>query len=265
MNFALMLAAAAYAGHADAVLEVDNDFEGELTIYVDGRYEGTARGDARTRVEVKPGKRDVVLQRPGGAVLASRTLHFHKGITAVLPIAAPKAPLMVRNTSAVPLQVDVGPGDGVWISPNTAVELVVTAGTVDLEARVREAGHIERVTVRTLWVEPGQRAETVLDYRPVAHTRLSVRNQGHERLRAVVDGVEVGFVDPGERRSVAVSPGRVTVRFYDRHGRLVEVRDVHADKGQKTAVVASVVPPPPPSPQRPSGSCSGGSTRVALR
>jgi hypothetical protein len=256
---ALMLAAAAHAGSGSAWLEIDNDFEGELLVYVDGRYEGTARGRSSTPLDVKSGRRSVSLQRPGGAELVARSLHFHKGITTVLPVASPVGTLRVSNPSEVPLQVDVGPGDGVWISPGTAVDLRVTAGTVSLEARVREAGRVERVTERTVWVEPGaQRTSVVLDYTPTSHTRLSLRNEQGTRLRAVIDDRTVAWLDPGERQSVAVAPGAVTVRFYDSRGRLVDTDVVHADRGRKTAVVASGGPVPASAP-------CGSTVRVALR
>lgn len=233
----LLLASLAQAGHGDAFLEIDNDFEGALEIYVNGRYEGTAPGDRRTVVEVKPGHRDLMLRRPeSGAVLLARDLHFAKGVTSVVTYTAPRMTLRVRNTSPVPLQVDVGPGDGVWVSPYSATDLRVTAGTVQLEARVREAGHIERVTTRTIWAEPGQPLqEAVLDYTPTSHTRLSLHNEQGIRLRAVVEGVEV-WLSPGERRSVAVAPGYATVRFYDTRGRLIDTDRVYASRGEKTVV-----------------------------
>jgi len=268
---ALMAALTAPAlASPSAFLEIDNDFEGELELYVDGRYHGLVPGDERLRVDVKKGRRDVRLQRPGThARVLDQTLHFSPGVTSVLEVRTPMTTLQVRNTSPVPLQVDLGPGDGVWIAPSTSVDFRVPAGTVSLEARVRSAGRVEQVRVRTLWAEPGLTTKHVLDYTPPAPTRITLKNRDHQPLRAVVDGVEVGWLDPGENQGVTVSPGMVTVRFYDAYGRLVSVTNARATKGDKTPVVATATvwkPAPPPRHVRPASSCSGSSSdRYARR
>ena len=267
MALMLAIAAPAMAGPR-AHLEVDNDFDGELELYVNGRFEGLVPGDERLRVPVKTGRRDIRLQRPGGgATLLAQSLHFSPNVISIVRVKAPMTTLQVRNTSVVPLQVDVGPGDGIWIAPSTAIELQVRAGTVGLEARARLPGGVEQVSARKLWAEPGQRSTHVLDYKPPI-TRLALKNRDHQRLRAVVGDVVVGWLDPGESQVVTVDPGRLTVRFYDRHGRLVSVMDARATRGEKTPVVATraAVPPPPPAHQRP-GSCDGRprDDRYALR
>jgi len=256
----LALSAPAQAGPRTAFLEVDNDFAGELELFVNGRYEGLVPGHRRVRFEVKNGRREVRLQRPATAArVVKTTLHFSPGVTSVLQVDAPMTTLQVRNKSPVPLQVDVGPGDGVWIAPTSMVELRVPSGDVTVEARVREAGRVERVRQHTLWAEPGVVNEHVLDYSPTAHTRVSVKNRDHQPLRVVVDGVEIGWLDPGASRVVAVAPGMVTVRFYDVYGRLVTTTDTRATRGDKTVVAAraSWSPPPPPRHLRPGPTCDG--------
>jgi hypothetical protein len=245
----LALSGVALARPAPALLEVDNDFEGEVEVYVDGRYEGTVPGDRALRMDVPPGRRGVVVQRPrGGAVLLSTTLHFQHGVIAGLEVQTPHTSIRVRNVGSVPLSVDFGPGDDVWVAPNSAAEVRVPAGTLSLTASARDRDGLSRVRAETLWLEPGQRHEHVFDYTPPPPTRLSLWNPSPERLRALVEGQEVGWLAPGETRLVAVDPGRTEVRFYDRSGRLESVFTVRAERGERTQVVAATSSPRPAHP-----------------
>lgn len=260
----------ASARPSPALLEVDNDFEGEVEVFVDGHYEGTVAGDRALRMDVQPGRRDVRVQRPrGGAVLLSTALHFQRGVISGVEVHAPLTRLRVVNAGTMPLSVDLGPGDDVWIAPSSSAELRVVAGTVDLVASASDRDGMHRVHSERIWVEPGAPAEHVLRYTPPPPTRLALTNPSFEPLRALVDGREVGWVSPGASQLVLVDPGRTQVRFYDRRGRLVSAMDVRAERGEKTRVVAVAAAPPPHRPTGPvrvtSSSCSGGSRTVAMR
>ncbi len=243
----LALTGAAMARPSPALLEVDNDFEGEVEVYVDGRYEGTVPGDRTLRMDVQPGRRAVRIQRPrGGAVLKTTSLHFQHGVISGIVVETPLTRLQVLNTGTVPLSVDFGPGDDIWVAPSSSVELRVPAGTVHLTASAQDRDGLRRVRDETLWVEPGTRHQHAFDYTPPPPTRLSLWNPSGEPLRALVDGREVGWLSPGETQLVHVDPGRTEVRFYDRFGRLSSVLEVKAERGTQTRVAAAASPPPRP-------------------
>ena len=267
------LTGAALARPAPALLEVDNDFEGEVEVYVDGRYEGTVPGDRSLRMDASPGRRDVVIQRPGGAVLLSTRVHLQRNVIAGLKVKTPRTSIRIKNTGSAALSVDLGPGDDLWIAPTSSAEVRVDAGTLDLTASARDRDGLRKVRGETLWLEPGRTHVHVLDYNPPPPTRLSLKNPSRETLRALVDGREVGWLTPGETQLVHVDPGRTEVRFYDRAGRLESVFQVRAERGQRTTVVAATASarPAPPPPQRPGGpvrtssTCSSSTRVVAVR
>jgi len=245
----LALSGVALARPAPALLEVENDFEGEVEVYVDGRYEGTVPGDRALRMDVQPGRRGVVVQRPrGGAVLLSTTLHLQRGVIAGLEVETPRTSIRIRNTGSVPLSVDFGPGDDIWVAPSSSAEVRVPAGTLSLSASARDRDGLHRVRAESMWLEPGLRHEHVFDYTPPPPTRLSLWNPSPETLRALVDGQEVGWLAPGETRLVAVDPGKTEIRFYDRGGRLESVFTVRAERGERTKVAAATSGPRRPEP-----------------
>ena len=136
MSVMLMaLSTAALARPAPALLEVDNRFEGEVEVLVDGLYEGTVPGTRSLRMDVKPGRREVVVRRPnGGATLMRSTVHLSRDATARLRVVTPRTTVQLRNTGTVPLSIDLGPGDDLWLAPRTTTELRVDAGTLELTA-----------------------------------------------------------------------------------------------------------------------------------
>lgn len=256
------LTAGALAAPPPTLLEVDNDFEGEVEVIVDGRFQGTVAGNRTSRFDVGPGRHDVRVQRPrGGAQLVATAMHGRPGTATVVHVDTPTSRLRVTNDGTVPLSVDVGPGDDVWIAPRTAVELVVPAGTVRLMATARDHDGVRKAHDELVWVEPGPRTERVLSYTPPPPTRLVLENRDREPLRALVDGREVGWVSPGQELLVAVDPGWTQVRFYDPRGRLVTATDVKADRGKRTPVTVAFTSPRPasagPVPAPGGGACHG--------
>jgi hypothetical protein len=259
MWFVGMGAIVAFAG-ASGSLQIDNDFEGEVEVFVDGRYEATVGGGRQLHVDVRPGRHDVVARRPrGGAVLTQVPMLAQPGTLTVVRVEAPSSRLRIMNEGSVPLSVDLGPGDDVWIAPNVAVELRVTAGTVRLVASANDRDGLRRVHEELVWVEPGPRTDHVLRYTPPPPTRLVLHNRDREPVRAIVAGAEVGWVPGGGELVVPVEPGWSLVRFYDPRGRLVVATDVRAERGQRTAVVAGNVSPPRAS------SCVATRPLVAVR
>ena len=233
----------ANAAPARGFVEVDNQFEGEVEVFVDGRFVGVVPGDRALRFDLAPGRHDLVARRPrGGVELLATAIHGHPGATVVVPVHTPTSRLRVTNAGALPLSVDLGPGDDVWIGPRSAVEVSVPAGTVYLLASAKDHDGLTRVHEERLWVEPGPRTERVLEYDPPPPTRLSLHNRDRDLLRAVVDGREVGWVAPGEQRSVHVDPGWTHIRFYDPRGRLVSAMDIRAERGKQTPVVVAGAP-----------------------
>ena len=241
MSVMLMaLSTAALARPAPALLEVDNRFEGEVEVLVDGLYEGTVPGTRSLRMDVKPGRREVVVRRPnGGATLLRSTVHLSRDATARLRVVTPRTTVQLRNTGTVPLSIDLGPGDDLWLAPRTTTELRVDAGTLELTASGWDRDGVRRMQVERLWLEPGRTHVHVLDPTPPPPTRLSLRNPTREPLRAWVNGQDVGWLLPGEHRVTSVAPGPAEVRFVDRRSRVVTELRVRAERGERTVVAAA--------------------------
>lgn len=229
----LSLCAAALAGH-DTTLEIDNRFDGEAEVWVDGRYEGLVPGDVRARFDVRPGRRTVEVRRPNsGYVLASTRLHFPNGGLVMLPIEAPDARLRVQNAGEVALRLQLD-DETVWIQPGTTLTLPVEAGHLHASASIKEPRGDFTTFERTLWLEPGELRTEVLRPDP---TVLTLVNHDHHTVRVHLDGEDAGLLAPGATRVVYVRPGSTRVTFLDLTGRSRLVRVLDLPRGERARVV----------------------------
>ena len=171
--------------HERATLEVDNQFDGSVDVYIDGQRKLELRGNSRGRVRVRSGKRTIEVRRPRtGYLLASNRVYLPRGGTVSLPIWAPQGALRFENQGGVPLQIEAD-GQRVWLQPGSSVQLSVTAGNVDVVSSQRDGRGAYLDVRRTLWVEPGIETAEVL--RPVP-TALSLTNHERMAVRVRIDG-----------------------------------------------------------------------------
>ena len=231
---ALFAPSAALAAGEDATLKVENKFDGEAEVFVDGRFEGIARPNATTAFEVRSGRHEVVVDRPGTRfVLADAHLEVgcHQAVT--LPVTAPLSSVRVENQGEIALKIEVG-ANTVWLQPNTSTILPVRAGNAEIQASAHEPRGDWKAVERQLWVEPGQQASTTLKPDP---TVIVVVNRESAPVRALLDGADAGWIQPGDGQRMWVRPGPTNVVIIDRAGKVLSSTPVVVSKGQDARVV----------------------------
>jgi hypothetical protein len=241
LTAALLAPSVALAGGADATLVVDNRFDGEAEVWVDGRFEGLARPNATTAFDVQPGLDRVVISRPGTHYeLAKATLVVAPRQAVEIPVLAPTATLRIDNKGDVALKLDLGASD-VWVQPGASALVPIKAGNVTFGASIHDPRGDFRAIDRTVWVEPGQLATTVLEPDP---TMIVVTNREAVPVRALLDGADAGWIQPGETQRVWVRPGATNLVLVDRLGRVISTRSVFVGKGDEQKVVVAAPAPP---------------------
>lgn len=236
LTAALFAPSVALAGGADATLVVDNRFDGEAEVWVDGRFEGMARANADTVFAVEPGLDHVVVRRPGtGFELASASIVVAPRQAVELPVRSPEGTLRVTNRGDVALKLDLGAADA-WVQPGATAVVEVKAGNVTFGASIHDPRGDFRAIERTVWVEPGVVASTTLEPDP---TVIVVTNRDDAPVRALLDGADAGWIQPGETERVWVRPGATNLVLVDRIGRVVENRTLFVGKGDEQKVVVA--------------------------
>ena len=139
-----MIPSVALAGNGDATLAIDNTFDGEVEVFVDGRFEGVARADRTTRYDVGPAPTRSSSPAPGpGFVLEAATVRLTPHDTTTLPVHAPAGTVRIDNQGEVALKLDLGkiralapaglrgggPGRGRAISPRSMPHPTTPAAT----------------------------------------------------------------------------------------------------------------------------------------
>jgi len=216
---ALLVPATAFASHGHDVsrVEIANAFDGEVEVYLDGRFQGIVPGDGRLVVDHRAGPLDVRVVRPNtGFVLVATQVYLPRDARVLVPVEAPRSTVRVRNAGEVALRLDVD-DQHVWLSPRTMVELRVTSGLVDLRASIRDPRGEFLAMTRGLWVEPGQIETTVLTPDPSV---VRLYNTEHVAVRVLLDGVDAGILAPGASREMFVRPGTTRIVLVDLAGRV---------------------------------------------
>ena len=231
---ALFAPSAALADGGDATLKVDNKFDGEAEVFVDGRFEGIARPDATTEFEVRSGRHEIVVDRPGTRfVLADAHLEVGCRQSVTLPVTAPLSSVRVENQGEIALKIEIG-ANTVWLQPGTSTVLPVRAGNASLQASAHEPRGDWRAVERSLWVEPGQQASTTLKPDP---TVIVVVNRENAPVRALLDGADAGWIQPGDSQRMWVHPGPTNVVVITQSGRVLSTTPVVVAKGQDARVI----------------------------
>lgn len=230
----MWLASLALAHGPEAHVRVDNHFDGEVEVLVDGRFAAMVPGDGSVDLESRPGRHDVVVRRPGtGFVLAHSPLVLQPSALVILPVEAPPATLRVGNEGEIPLRLALG-GQNVFLVPHTVVEVSVTSGSLAVTATAHEPRGDFFAVNRTVWVEPGQVSSTVLRPDP---TVIVVDNDDMFEMRVLVDGKDAGLVEGGELRQIWVRPGPSVVTLVDPFGRVRSETRLVVARGQESRVV----------------------------
>lgn len=111
-------------------IDVHNDRDRPVDVYVDGRYRGTVEAGARRILSAPAGMRAVDL-RAGRRVLASHTLRLHPGRPVTLHLPPPQVALVLTNPGRHARFVRVGQSaHGTWIAPGASVTLHHAPGPV---------------------------------------------------------------------------------------------------------------------------------------
>ncbi len=232
---ALLVPATGFAshGHDASRVEIANAFDGEVAVYLDGRFRGIVPGDGRLIVEERPGPLDVrVVRETTGYVLVATQVYVPRDAKVFIPVEAPRSTVRVRNAGDVALRVDLD-NQHVWISPRTLVELRVTSGLVDLRASIRDPRGEFLAMTRDLWVEPGRTETTVLTPDPSV---VRLYNTERVAVRVLLDGVDAGMLAPGASREMFVRPGLTRIVLVDLAGHVRYSNVIDVPRGG-TAVV----------------------------
>lgn len=235
---------AAAHGPPSAIVSIDNRFDGEAEVYIDGRYQGIVAGDTKASYSLKPGCVNVVVQRPGtGFRLAQAELHLAPGATTLMPVAAPQGQLQVRNNGEIALKLSSEGSPSVWVKPGTTVLLPVETGNVSFTGAILEPRGEWVTLTRNLWVEPGQLGTATVRPDP---TVLIVTNYDRTPVHALIDGKDLGWIDPGATQRTWVKPGPANIVLLDTKGRVRTSTAVTVKRGQEASVVVGLVPVQPP-------------------
>ncbi len=238
----ILAALPAAHAHADARLRVDNHFDGEAEVLLDGRFAAMVDGDGSVELAARPGRHELTVRRPGtGYTLATTRVSLSPEALVVVPVDAPSGTLRLEHQGEVPLRVTVE-GQEVWLSPGAAVDLRVTTGSVAYTAAIREPRGEFYALSRTVWVEPGQVSSTTLRPDPSV---VVVDNRDTSGVRVLVDGRDAGLLAPGSSRRVWVRPGPTVVTLVDLSGRVRTEARVVVERGHDAHVVLAGASPPP--------------------
>ena len=233
---ALFVPSMALASGGPAALTIDNKFDGEAEVVVDGHLEGIARPNAQTTFSVRPGVSEVKVTRPGTHfVLADTRLLLGSHTSTTLPVLAPMGSVRVQNQGDVALKLEVG-ANSVWLQPGAVTLLPVKTGNVELDASIHDPRGDWRAIERPLWVEPGQVSTTTLKPDP---TVIVVANREAMPIRALLDGKDAGWIQPGDRQRMWVRPGNTNVVLLDRAGRVLSTTPVFVTRGDDAKVVVT--------------------------
>ncbi|MEZ4240103.1 MAG: hypothetical protein R3F59_28925 [Myxococcota bacterium] len=238
--------ALAHGGGAPAptLVTIDNRFDGKGEVFVDGRFQGIVAGHTQGTFPTGPGYHNVTVKRPDTHfVLASASLGFNRGTNTMFRVDAPRGTLRVTNAGEVALKLRAEGTNSVWVNPGGTVTLNVQAGNVDVFGSIRDPRGEWDALKKTEWVEPGVIRATTL--RPDS-TVLVVTNYERYPVHALVDGKDIGWIEPGRTTEAWLRPGRADLVFLDRNGRVRTTTSVQLQKGEDTRVLLQ-----PTAPMRP--------------
>ena len=233
------LASSALASHAHALLEIDNRFDGEAAVYVDGRFRGNVEGDARLKLDVGPGRHHLEVRRPGtGYLLTENTVSTLYNATVSVRVQPPQGTLRLVNNGQISLRLQAA-DHSVWVSPGTALTIPVPTGNVPITASIREPRGDFKTLERVLWVEPGVVETEILRPNPGV---IRVVNQDCTAVRVRLDGDDAGMLQPGETRTLYVRPGDSWVTFVEPGGTTRLTTRVEVIRGGEAQVVLRDMP-----------------------
>jgi hypothetical protein len=222
---------------APTELIINNSFDGQAHVYVDGRYEATVLGDQKLALRMRPGSHALEVVRPGGFVLASTRLMLNRGLSTELRVVAPMTDVRLFNPTSAPLRVDLGRHDDVWLSPGTGLTLPVRSGRHELISVVRERAGERIVERRSLWVEPGRPSTERLAWVSAPQlSRIVIVNHHARDMRVLVAGRDHGALRPGASLRLPLQPGRFDVQLIEVGGSVVFADRVSLGLGADTHI-----------------------------
>ncbi len=233
------LASNALASRGHAYIDVDNRFDGEAAVYLDGCFQTNVDGNAKIRLNVDPGRHHLQVRRPDtGYVLSENTVRTDHDVTVSVRVHPPEGTLRLVNNGKVDLLLQAA-DHSVWVSPGTALALPVATGNVPVTASIREPRGELKTMERTLWVEPGVVQTETLRPNPGV---IRVVNEDCTAVRVRLDGEDAGLLEPGATRVLYVRPGDSLVTFVEPGGGTRLTARVDVRRGSESQVVLRDMP-----------------------
>ncbi|NCG21505.1 MAG: hypothetical protein GWP91_21035 [Rhodobacterales bacterium] len=202
-------------------VEIDNDFNGRVEVYIGGSYAGMVLPDRVMMFPAMPGNRTVIVRTTRGGVLANRSVHLHRGATSHIDVKATQAVLRVTNPSHLSMRVIVD-GQPSWIAAHTSQFLVVESGNQRMVTEVIDGRGLRVISNESIWVQPyGQSQKTLAFNTPRRATQRVSSCHTDLPVRAPMVHHEPHYSEQPHSRSavhgdvrVGVAPGvRIGVRF----------------------------------------------------
>jgi hypothetical protein len=242
--------------YGPAALTVRNDFDGTVELWVDGRFMEVLPANCSRTVSMRPGYRDILLRRAETGFVFTRTqLALRPGVNQFLPVAAPLGQMVVQNSGLVGMQLLVD-GQRVWVEAGQRVQLAVPTGNVRMTGTVRDPRGDWLALDQQVWLEPGQSGYQTIRPDPGI---IAVTNNERFAVRALIDGIDMGYVAPGDTRRIFVRPGPANVVLRDSAGRIRTDAMLNVGRGREERVVLHcqdagyVSYATPGAPSRPAG------------
>lgn len=232
---ALFVLAPSSALAGTASLSIDNRFDGEGEIFIDGRFEGIVAGDQKVTLSLASGWHDISVKRPGTSYFLSTVrMDLKHGTATLLPVNAPAGQLRVTNSGEIGLNVVVDKGTSVWVDAGVTAIFPVTTGHVDVVASIKEPRGEWRADERDVWVEPGSVGVLALSPDP---TVIVVTNRDAVPVRALLDGVDAGLVAAGSTERVWVRPGPTNIVLMDKSGAVRNTATLNIKRGDEAKII----------------------------
>ncbi len=236
---ALCLAGPALAGDAGTVVVI-NDSDFTLNIQVDGTARFTLRPGSRQAVEdLSPGVHQFKAITGEGQVKFSKDLRVSAGqkLSWYLKWARTEGALVIENANGVPLAVFVDGVETLGVAPgDERVYGNLAPGVHRIRLAYMHRGVLQELMTTEVEIAGGD--PPVVSAPPMDFGAIVVRNDSAARLRVVIDGAEVGWIEPGEQGAFErFDVGEHRIRVMDERGQLVRHRVVHVDAHETAQLI----------------------------
>lgn len=220
---------AAAQGSGSGTVMVINDSDFTLDIHVDGAKRFTLKPGTRRGAEgLSEGNHEFKALIADGTVKFKKELRVSAGqkLSWYLKWSRVEGKLVVENPNGVPVAVFVDDMETLGVPPTDAsVYRNLTPGTHSL--RLAHSHFGELTELLTVEVDIGGDEPPVITAPMLDSGSIAVRNDTEARLRVVIDGQDMGWLEAGENAQFQpFTVGVHRIRVVDENGQLVRHRAV---------------------------------------